>query len=342
MTGLFTHEEKSQELYFKSLPLPVYVNNLLAGMRWKKHFSKGSVGLIVSGSAVPGAIPFASNMPYVMCIATTLFAEHVVRNSTEELSQGNYSLAFNRTCLGFNKIIEKRVLRKAKFIISLSPYLLRSLKEVYGIDEKRVAYLPYPVLPCKRRKEMIFNKKGPRLLAVGSLNDNRKNYPFLLQSLNLFIRKYPDTRLRIVGSFSPGIKPLRVCEQLKLNPFVDFLGAISNEALEKEFKNTDIFVLTPRQEGLGIVYLEAMAHGVPVVTTDCGGPREIITNDINGYLVNQGDPTAFCDSLEKVWLVEERYQRFSDAAYQYIEKNHDPESFNEKFLSILHDHLGVG
>lgn len=333
------HDEQGENLYCRAFPLPIYVNNLLAGRKWNNNFKKESVGLIASGTPVPGAIALALNIPYVICMATTLFAEYKVRNGFEEFIQRNYSLAFNRMCLGLNKMIERRVLEKARFIIALSPYLVASLKEDYGIEGNRVAYLPYPIRPATRSKKEGFNKNGPRLLAIGRVNDNRKNYPLLFQSLALFIKKYPETSLRIVGSFSSGSMPLQACERLGLKPYVDFLGSISDEELEKEFKNADIFVLTPRQEGLGIVYLEAMAHGVPVVTTDCGGPRGIITNDINGYLVNQGDPAAFCDFLEKVWPAEERYQRFSDEAYQYIEKNHSPERFNEKFLSILRDRL---
>jgi len=335
----FSAEDNAKDvgLHFKALPLPAYVNNFLAGLKWRKSFRKESIALVADGSPVAGAIPFAAQIPYILCFATSLADEYAVRSLRRDFADRNFSLVLNKICLGINRHFERQVLKNARAIIGLSPYTIRSLNNDYHISMDKMNYLPFPIAPKSRIGERTFNPCGPRLLAVGRVDDYRKNYDFLLQAFQLVIKKYPESRLRIAGAISPSSKVLSRCKELQLTARVDFLGPISNDKLQLEFAAADIFVLTPRQEGLGIVYLEAMSYGVPVVTTKCGGSEGIVADGLNGYLVDQGDGLAFLTAIGKVWLSEESYRQLSNQAKDFIEKEHRPEVFQKKLLSLLRD-----
>jgi glycosyltransferase involved in cell wall biosynthesis len=209
----------------------------------------------------------------------------------------------------------------------------------YHIRRDKLGYFPYPIAVGNQIINRPFNKRGPRLVAVGRVDDNRKNFPLLIEAYNLLVKKYPESSLKIVGEVSENSKVLRKCNKLNLNSSVRFLGKIGSDQLAKEYEDADIFVLTPRQEGLGIVYLEAMSYGLPVVTTRCGGPEGIIMNGQNGYLADQNDTKAFSDAVSLVWQSRDSYVRLSESAREYILRNHNPDRFRKQFIEMLKENL---
>ena len=98
------------------------------------------------------------------------------------------------------------------------------------------------------------------LTFVGRSDDTRKNLPLLLDAFALVRRERPSARLRLVGSPPPGPVP----------PGVDVVGVVADVAAE--LRRAALFVLPSTQEGFGIVAAEALAAGLPVLTTPSGGP----------------------------------------------------------------------
>ena len=82
---------------------------------------------------------------------------------------------------------------------------------------------------------------------------------------------------------------------LHLEGTVHFCGFVEDSAAF--LRGVDMFVLTSRTEGFSIATLEAMATGLPVVATRCGGPEEIVTDGVDGSLVPVGSPAAVADAL---------------------------------------------
>lgn len=251
---------EKKKLYFKALPVPVYINNLLAGFKWKRQLRLIPAALVLGGSPIAAGIPYAANIPYIMWIGTTFYDEYKVRSIVRETINRNYSLVLNKLFTWLNTMIESYVLRNAQLVIVQSPYTLRTIKEYYKIKEENIEYLPYPVTPKLQIGKKTFNVKGPMLLAVGRVDDNRKNFPLLLDVFSLFVKVFPKSRLRIVGEISHRSMVLKKARRLGISSFVDFLGNINNDELVTEYLKANIFVLSSKQEGLGLVYLEAMSY----------------------------------------------------------------------------------
>lgn len=187
-----------------------------------------------------------------------------------------------------------------------------------GVDTTRF----YPLDRLQERKGLNIPANAKVLISVGALVD-RKGFHRVIEVLPELIKKYPDLIYLIVGGDSPEgnirDKLVQQVKELKLDNHVRFLGALSSGELKKPLSSADIFVLATANEGWANVFLEAMACGLPVVTTDVGGNREVINNDELGAIVPFADKQALADALSlafaRTWDKEEIIRYAQDNAW---------------------------
>ena len=142
-------------------------------------------------------------------------------------------------------------------------------------------------------------KAETRIVAAARLTE-QKNYPMLLKAFKLFLKDYPEYKLHIYGDGEKKAELVAMCGELKIQNQVIFEGNVPD--LHDRIKNAKIFVLSSNYEGISNSLLEAMAIGLPCVSTDCpcGGSRMLIEDDVSGLLTPVGDETAFCDAMKKI------------------------------------------
>jgi glycosyltransferase involved in cell wall biosynthesis len=134
----------------------------------------------------------------------------------------------------------------------------------------------------------------PVVLGVGRLTQ-AKDFPTLIRAFAL-VRKERPARLMILGEGEERPKLEALVRELRLEEDVALPGFVDNPY--KYMKRAAVFVLSSRWEGFGIVLVEAMALGTPVVATDCpSGPAEILENGKWGRLVPPGDPEALAKAI---------------------------------------------
>jgi glycosyltransferase involved in cell wall biosynthesis len=136
---------------------------------------------------------------------------------------------------------------------------------------------------------------APVLISVGWLVDG-KGHHRVIEVLPALVRRWPGLVYLIVGSGSPAGDMRAELEaqagRLGLGATVRFLGALPPEELPGPLSAADVFVLATRYEGWANVFLEAMACGLPVVSTDVGGNREVVCRPELGDIVPFGEPAA--------------------------------------------------
>ncbi len=162
------------------------------------------------------------------------------------------------------------------------------------------------------RAELNIAKDAKVLISVGALVD-RKGFHRVIALLPTLVQQYPKLLYLIVGGDSPeGNIKSRLQEQvktLKLEDHVRFLGAYPSEQLKQPLSAADVFVLATANEGWANVFLEAMACGLPVITTDVGGNKEVVNSLELGIVVPFADPEALLSALilalEKDWQASE-------------------------------------
>lgn len=205
-----------------------------------------------------------------------------------------------------------QALQRADAVIAVSAQLAERVEEL-GADPGRVRVIPNGV-DCE-----IFRPKGRRypgesgwrLVYVGRFQA-AKGIGVLLQALSRLRGAGRTVDLELIGGApATGTAAGFAAEAgaLGLQDHVRFVDEIPWTALPERLSQADIFVLPSFSEGLPLVLLEAMACGLPLVATRCGGPEEIVTDDV-GVLVDVGDPDQLAAAIG---AVIDGYGRFDPA-----------------------------
>jgi glycosyltransferase involved in cell wall biosynthesis len=145
----------------------------------------------------------------------------------------------------------------------------------------------------------------PLVLAVGRLVE-KKGYPTLLRAAALLRARGVGFRLRIAGDGPDWPLLQRLVHELGLDETVSFLGPLTELEVRYEYDRADVFALTCRQlengdrDGIPNVVLEAMAHGLPVVSTTGSGVSEAVVDGESGFLAPQDDPEAVAGALARL------------------------------------------
>ncbi|MDH5376780.1 MAG: glycosyltransferase [Gammaproteobacteria bacterium] len=152
------------------------------------------------------------------------------------------------------------------------------------------------------RQSLGLSKSDQILISVGGLVE-RKGFHRVIEVLPQVRNDHPNLKFLIVGGGSPeGSMESQLQEQVKalgLEKAVHFLGPKRPEELKFILSAADVFVLATSNEGWANVFLEAMACGLPVVTTKVGGNAEVVSNSDLGLLVEFGDKAALATAIIK-------------------------------------------
>lgn len=155
-------------------------------------------------------------------------------------------------------------------------------------------------------------KQTRDVITAGRL-EPQKNHAFLIDAFSIISHEFPDDKLVIYGEGSLRAELLSQIKQLDLQDIV-ILAGDTNKMNEKLAK-ASVFVLSSNFEGLPNALMEAMAIGVPVISTDCpsGGPRTLIQDGKNGFLVECNERIDLANKMRVLLSDEEMRQKFTEA-----------------------------
>ncbi len=159
-------------------------------------------------------------------------------------------------------------------------------------------------------------------LHVASLDEN-KNQELLIKSFKKLANISEKIHLRIAGEGNMLLYLKNLVKDLKIDHQVTFLGRISREQLMGEMHRSNCFVLSSNFETFGVVLIEALVCGLPLISTRCGGPEDIV-NDTNGLLVSVGDQQQLENAMVYMYENSHKYSKVklnSDAIEQFGAKS---------------------
>jgi len=165
-------------------------------------------------------------------------------------------------------------------------------------------------------------RESARIVGVGRLHPS-KGFDVLLRAVAALRERGHEVQLRVAGEGPAGDELRRLAAALGLTDHVHWMGSLAEDDVRAQLSFADVFCLASHAEPLGVVYMEAMALGLPTVGTAAGGVAEIITDGVDGVLVPPGDVDALADALAELLSDSERRRRLGERARRTIVERFD-------------------
>jgi glycosyltransferase involved in cell wall biosynthesis len=232
----------------------------------------------------------------------------------------------------FSPYVESQLLRLSTIITAVSPSVAVELRE-YGVDSSEVKVIWNGV------DEKLFfpiineEKIGKYVLFTGVLRA-RKGLFDLLKCARFVNEVIPNTKFVICGT-GPLLQKLK--EQTNCIGLADqiiFLGRVDRKKLIQVYQNATIHVVPSIYEGLPTVLLEAMACGLPIVATDIGGNRDLISSNVNGLLVPSRSPKEMAKAITLLWGDEFLRKKIGKNARETIMHRYTWELIADNFVNL--------
>jgi len=215
--------------------------------------------------------------------------------------------------------------RRAARILAVSGYTAEVVRR--GLPSANVGIVPGGFASAGRAPEKHGLSAEHRILAVGAIKP-RKGFHTLVEALGLLKARGFAFRADCLGPKGTSSYVARVetrVKELGLEDRVRFAGRVSEEELNATYVGADLFVLPSEHdstafEGLGLVYLEAMAYGVPAIGCLESGATDVIQDGVNGLLVPPGDAEKLAAAIQRVLSDEALWKKMSEAAPLSIDR----------------------
>ncbi|HEX2976263.1 MAG TPA: glycosyltransferase, partial [Bacteroidales bacterium] len=172
---------------------------------------------------------------------------------------------------------------------------------------------------------------------LGGMGNYRKGLDILIEAIALVLNRDITVHVGGDGKLLPLFR--KQAEERGVSDLLVFHGGVPADKTPEFYSMLDCFVLPSRDETFGVVVIEAMASGLPVIATDCGGPREIITPE-TGILIKKDDPVGLAAAIDYIQENLEKYNR--KAIRSYVEEKYSPEAFIRTLSSVYREVLERG
>lgn len=302
----YNYFPKLQEFYLN------YYSKLVEKLINKIIINEGNIDLIHIHSALDMGIAYAKskiNIPYIITEHSTKYSRNII-NKTQ-------------------KKYLPYVFNKAEKVISVGKGLKEEIEKYSG--NKRVDIIPNLVnMPKQYISSEKVKKEKFRFFSLGFLT-YKKGMDLLVEAYNLAKDELEDVELFIGGDGEERNNIQALIDKYDLNDRIILLGELSREEVAKNMIECDSFILASRFETFGIVYIEAMNYGKPVIATRTGGPDTFL-NEKCGILVENENVEEIKKAMIKMKNTYDEY----DKKYisEFCENNFSEKVIAQKLISV--------
>ncbi len=212
----------------------------------------------------------------------------------------------------YQRTLLKHTLTRADAVVVPTPDYADIVCDRYGVDRARLQVVPGATSIPVASAPWSAPTTPVRLVSVGRLSD-QKNHALLIEAISHLQEGDPDIawELDILGEGEERPRLERQIAQLGLEDVVRLRGGgFDAGQLRQWYDQADLFVLATRKESFGLVYVEAMARGLPIVSTRAAGVRNVVVPEVNGVLADH-DPAALAEAIRTVATEANLYEKFS-------------------------------
>jgi phosphatidyl-myo-inositol dimannoside synthase len=306
-------------------------------------------------------VPLLRREPVDIFLAGTLFNEGMICWVLERLFHKPYILfgygeelnnllhRSDRFWRAIKRSIYCRLIKDAAGLISISDYT-SSLFMAFGADASKICKIVPTVSPAQHADPQTIEAikckykllDDQRIILSVSRLTERKGQHELIRSLPQILDVFPNTILVIVGRGVESEKLNQLTNDLGLSRHVLFLGFVNNDELSALYQLCSVFAMPHKElkdgdtEGFGIVFLEANAHGKPVIGGNAGGVRDAILDGVTGLIVDGREPYQIAEALIKLLGDRRLAEQMGEQGRQRVLNELTPEKGAERLLTFCH------
>lgn len=249
--------------------------------------------------------------------------------------------------------LEQATLARAHHLHANSDAILDKFRTEYDIDAPGGFVVPLGVEDRRAQVARRANDGRLRVLFVSRL-ERRKGVDTFLDAVVRLLPEFPQLDVVVVGKDTPNTEMSETYREAfrrthggtAIAERVRFVGEASEAELHQHYADCDVFCVPSRYESFGLVYLEAMVFGAPVVATNVGGIPEVVEHERNGLLVEPEDPEALAVALRRLLTDAELRARMGRASRAIYEERFTIPAMARgiafELLRVVHEHRGDG
>lgn len=211
----------------------------------------------------------------------------------------------------------RRELQAAEAVVAPSQFTRGKLIQVNGVAPEKVTVLAHGLDPDFTQERVVSSARDPNLvLAVARLNraDIYKGLEVAIAAMPRVVSRCPQARLLIAGDGDDRPRLQQIAAALNLAAHIEFCSEVSGQQLRHLYQQASVFVMPSKGEGFGIVFLEAMHHGLPVVAARAAATEEVLVDGITGILVPPDDAASLGSAISGLLLLDDERDAMGAAA----------------------------
>jgi len=245
-----------------------------------------------------------------------------------------YSERFSLVYKLFTPLI-KTIWKDASRIVSNSEGLKKLAEKTEKVKSISVVYNGIDTQEFYPLKNNIRNENIFKIICVSRITP-RKGIRYLIEAVKILREKYPQIRLEIIGEGNEKEELIKLSAQYNLSEQVAFLGLISHNQLPRYYQNAHVFILPSLNEGMSNTMLEAIASGLPIIATDTGGTKELVSDAENGFIIKMKDPDDLVKKLE-IMINNQKLRETMSIKSRQLSENFSWQKVTQKYYKIYND-----
>jgi phosphatidyl-myo-inositol dimannoside synthase len=236
--------------------------------------------------------------------------------------------------------IQRKALRQADILLAISDFTKNELIKRSSIPAEKIKIFPCTLDPHWKNTSPDTKLEGvpPVILTVSRMNkeDRYKGIDNVIKSLPTIVQEVGPVEYTLVGDGDDVPRLRALASGLGVARYVNFRGSVADLELRDQYRRCSLFVMPSKKEGFGIVFLEAMAYGKPVIGGAHGGTPSVVKDGETGLLINSSDVTGIAHSITRLLTDEVIREKFGLAGHQRLLNDFTFNTFEHKLEEVFH------
>jgi len=224
-------------------------------------------------------------------------------------------------------------LKRAGSVLCISVYT-KTLCSRLGVSSKRLEICHLGV-DLEVASALSSSGEHDEVLFVGRMDEAYKGQDHLIRAAVVLSEKRPSLKINLVGGGESLDTHRALAEDLGVKRYVNIPGYVSDEELDGFYRSASVFAMPSQCEGFGLVFVEAMARGIPCICSNEDAAQEVVLNGETGYCISYGDVDSLVVALESIFSDNEKRKVMGARGQERYLDRFTRSAYKQRFIALM-------